>query len=161
MKNRAFTLVELLVVVLIIGILAAIAVPYYQESVERSIMQEAITNLRTIARANDIFLMANGRKATDKEMAKLDITIPGEINIPEYTQAYGPNRVATKYFLYSPGGSGDTLKALAHRLPIENGRSKYFLSITAEDRLTCLVYNTTTDKVQRKLCLQINTNGHL
>lgn len=157
MKSQGFTLIELLVVVLIIGILAAIALPKYQESVERSIMQEAITNIRSIARANDVFLMANGRKAKDSEMTKLDITIPGTTDIT----TYGVNRVATKYFLYSPGGSGDTRKALAHRLPIANGRSKYYLYITAEDRLSCLVYDSTTDRIQRKLCLQVRDNGHL
>ena len=159
MKNQAFTLIELLVVVLIIGILAAVALPKYQESVERSIMQEAITNLQTIAQANDVFFMANGRKAKSTEIGKLDISIPGTTGINDY----GVNRIATKYFLYSPGGSGanDTTKAMAHRLPVENGRSKYYLYITAEDRLSCLVYDTTTDKIQRKLCLQVRDNGHL
>ena len=157
MNNRAFTLIELLVVVLIIGILAAIALPKYQESVERSIMQEAITNIRSIARANDGFLMANGRKAGPTEMAKLDISIPGTTDIT----FYGWNRVATKYFLYSPGGSGDTLKALAHRLPIEGSNSRYYLYIDENDKLGCHIYASTTDKVQRKLCLQVRDNGHL
>ena len=157
MKNKGFTLIELLVVVLIIGILAAIAVPKYQEAVEKSIMQEAITNIRTIARANDVFLMTNGRKAGPTEIAKLDITIPGATNITDY----GVNRVATKHFLYSPGGSGDTLKALAHRLPVEGSNSRYYLYIDATDKLSCHIYASTTNKAQRKLCLYVRDYGHL
>ena len=77
LTNKAFTLIEILVVVLIIGILAAIALPKYQTAVEKSIMQEAIVNLKTIAQANDVFFLRNGRYANVNELNELDITIPG------------------------------------------------------------------------------------
>ena len=60
MKNRAFTLIELLVVVLIIGILAVIALPQYQKAVEKSRAAEAFTNMATIKRAMDIYIMEKG-----------------------------------------------------------------------------------------------------
>lgn len=159
-NNKAFTLIELLVVVLIIGILAAIAVPKYQLSVEKSIMQEAIINLKAIAQANDVFFLANGRYANVDEIRLLDITIPGEI-ITE-TGIY-KDRIKTEYFAYSPNSMSNdkpgTNKAVANRMPYNTA---YSILITRENKLTCNIPSYyTPSSIQRKLCEQINQDGHL
>jgi len=74
MKNRAFTLVELLVVVLIIGILAAIAVPQYQIAVEKSRAGQVMSLVRSLANAQEAFFLSNLRYAYTFE--ELDLTLP-------------------------------------------------------------------------------------
>lgn len=44
-KNKGFTLIEVMIVVVIIGILAAVAIPNYSEYVTRSRVPEAISGL--------------------------------------------------------------------------------------------------------------------
>ena len=44
-KNSGFNIIELVVVVVIIGILSALAIPQYTKTVERSRQSEALTNL--------------------------------------------------------------------------------------------------------------------
>ena len=74
--KKGFTLIELLVVVLIIGILSAVAMPQYSRAVEKSRSIEALTNLRAIITAMQLYKMANGQAA--QELDALDITLSGE-----------------------------------------------------------------------------------
>jgi type II secretion system protein G len=55
MRSRAFTLIELLIVVAIIAILAAIAVPNFLEAQTRSKVARAKSDLRTIATALEAY----------------------------------------------------------------------------------------------------------
>ncbi|OUO56847.1 hypothetical protein B5F75_03100 [Candidatus Avelusimicrobium gallicola] len=59
MNKQGFTLIEILVVVLIIGILSAIALPQYESAVEKSRMSEALINLKAITDASQRYFQAN------------------------------------------------------------------------------------------------------
>ena len=57
-NTRGFSLIEMLVVVLIIGILASIAVPQYQKAVDKARFMEALRIANSIKTAEEAFFLA-------------------------------------------------------------------------------------------------------
>ena len=71
--SKGFTLTELLVVVLIIGILAAVALPQYQKAVEKSRASEAIAKIQGFQQSAEAYLLENTPTSS--------VTFAGEDNV--------------------------------------------------------------------------------
>ena len=79
-KRKGFTLLELLVVVLIIGILAAIALPQYKYAVTKAKFAQLLIASKAIVEAQRRYMLVYGERSLD--LSALDIDIEGGI--------YGP-----------------------------------------------------------------------
>jgi prepilin-type N-terminal cleavage/methylation domain-containing protein len=58
--EKAFTIIELLIVVIIIGVLATIAIPQFSKAVEKSKVGKAKSNLAVVAKAEAMAYAENG-----------------------------------------------------------------------------------------------------
>ena len=115
-ENKGFTLIELLVVVLIIGILSAVALPQYTAAVEKSRAMEAVTLVRSLRDAQNIYYMANGSYSPD--LGGLDLSFNGADEIGNSARAH----------------------VWGHR--INSPLSYYIISYLAEQKICCLAAKT-------------------
>ncbi len=75
--ERGFTLIELMITVVIIGILAGIALPGYQNSVRKSHRSAAQAEMLDIANREQQFLLAN--RSYTATLSSLGYSIPDDV----------------------------------------------------------------------------------
>jgi prepilin-type N-terminal cleavage/methylation domain-containing protein len=96
--ERGFTLVEIMIVVLIIGILLAIAVPNFVRARESSRAKACVSNLKQIDAAKEQWAMDNNKQ--DGEACRMQDLMPvyikSEPTCPSSGAPYNVNPVGTR-----------------------------------------------------------------
>jgi prepilin-type N-terminal cleavage/methylation domain-containing protein len=122
-KRRAFTLIEVLVVVLILGVLVAIAIPFYLKSVSDSEENACKTNMSSIASAEQAQRVRDGgaywggtvdsaAAQNDGPLRDLHNAVPNDPGGPGYN-----------YIVISQGSNGFIVRCTnpRHRFQWHNG----------------------------------------
>ncbi len=112
-SSKGFTLIEILVVIAIIGILAAIAIPQFSAYRKKAYNASAITDIRSGATAQEAYYVVNGRYAGSLEnLTKAPdfgtspfVTMIVDADQGSYTLRAFHSSGNKTYVLVGPGGS--------------------------------------------------------
>lgn len=80
LKQRGFTLIELMIVVAIVAILAAVAYPSYTSHIIKSNRAAAKAQMLDIANRQQQFLLANRAYATKAQLTASGYTLPADVS---------------------------------------------------------------------------------
>ena len=108
-----FTLIELLVVVLIIGILAAVALPQYNVAVAKSRASNHINIMHSIARAEEVYRLANGKYTLRFDELDIDLPDGGESTNEDRFRIYPTHT----YYLRGGGTDWYSMRVSDNRIP--------------------------------------------
>ncbi|MBI1964748.1 MAG: prepilin-type N-terminal cleavage/methylation domain-containing protein [Betaproteobacteria bacterium] len=127
-KNGGFTLIELMIVVVIVGILASVAVPAYTDYVRRGKITEATTNLAALRVRMEQFFQDN-RTYVGGPCA------PGAADAKYFTYACNPAATATTFTIVATG-VGD-LATFSYTVNEANAKSSTITAAGWTGNATC------------------------
>jgi len=108
-KQSGFTLIELLIVVIIIAVLAAIAIPIYMNVRSRALVAAAQEELRNVGQALEMYFVDHDTYNAGADWAAMTTTIEADgymSNVPQndpWANPYTFTGAATTYTLTSLG----------------------------------------------------------
>jgi len=135
---KALTLAEIIIVVLILGVLAAVALPRYQITVEKVIASEGVQTLKVLFDAQKRYFMETGTYKSGSGGSGNPDCPPGTDSsqiCPGDLDVYIPD---TKYFTAAYLYNGDPL-AIVYR--INNGDVPYLLQVSPNGDTSCAEVN--------------------
>jgi general secretion pathway protein G len=109
-SEQGFTLLEIMVVVVIIGLLVAAVAPNFMGQIDKAAANRARTDLRSIETALNLYRLDNFRYPSTAEGLEALVTNPGEASAPNWKQQLPriPVDPWDQPYLYaSPGQRGD------------------------------------------------------
>jgi len=86
LAEQGFTLLEIMVVVVIIGLLAALVVPNYMRQVDTANVSRVKGDIRGIETALNLYRLENFRYPSTTEGLEALVTNPGETSAPNWRQ---------------------------------------------------------------------------
>ncbi len=148
LKKKGFTLIEMLVVVLIIGIIAAIAFPQYQLSVLKTRYTQLMIMGEAIRRAQDAYYLANGRYALS--LNELDLTIPGNC-IPT---AYDGGLRCDKFVcvVYDGWGGSESSGNVYCTMDMQDDKKIYYMILPLRPNSKRYCGTAASSELGKKLC---------
>lgn len=99
-KQKGFTLIELMIVIAIVGILAAIALPAYQDYIVRSKMSEPLAVLAEAKTTVAEYVAANGNFPANPVAFGLNTTAPRSSDVMVALQVQPENAMASADVVY-------------------------------------------------------------
>jgi len=143
-KYKGFTLIELLIVVLIIGILAGIALPKYQEIVDKTRYTQAVTLVDRVIEAQKLYRLTHNVYA--RSFYDLDIELP----IPQRSSDSGGTFYYKWGYCYF---ANENASSIVCNVLIHSGYKSVYYEETAGGRRVCFVNND--DERGHKVCQHV------
>jgi len=151
-NKKGFTLIEILVVVLIIGILAAIALPQYKMVVAKTKFGTLKTNAKVLADAAERYYLIHNTYPSNYD--DLDVEIQGaqltRSSVNDFDISLPDGSICSIWFTSAPAAScrkenilGDTV--VYYQFFTQNNNSPY---------KACLVFSGDTTSMAHRLCQQ-------
>ena len=85
---RGFTLMEVLLVVVVLGVLAGLAIPNYRKTVEKAKSSEAVSNLKTLHLGEKIYFVDNSAYyGPNSDLAQINQNLNIDISEEHYDVA--------------------------------------------------------------------------